>query len=583
MWVLAWLFTLTTYTFTDDHFDRISRARQIARYGELPFRDFFDPGYFLTEFASAAVQRLAGDNLLGEMLFTSAFIAAGAVVVMLLVRGVAPSAASAAVITVLVVAASPRPYDFDKFFFYPFGILLCWRYIDRRTVRRLLWLAGAVVVAGMFRYDNGMFLAIAALVTIVAVHAPEGPAMIRRLGVFAAACIVLALPYLVFLQMTAGIVDAAGQMIDYARREGARTRIAEVPTDVFSDLRIEPMQAPPPDRIQVRWMPAADTQRQQLETRYQLHDGVPRGDPADRVWLYAIRDPSRENLRALIDDPRVADTHLVDRATAQLTSQESFTRRLRRNVPLLGRWDVSWSASGAAGLLYYFFVGVPIVAAAMAFARRLEIAERARVLSAAAVALPVAVLILRDPIVARLGGAAGPVAVAGAWLWSRVHASWAARSAAAVVIVSAVVAAGVGVEPSRLQRAMEQASTSPPSTSLVLDHEEARLVDYLRRCTRADDRVFAAWFAPQLYFFSGRAFAGGMVVTFGGHWSDPARQNRIVAKLKSESVPVAIFQDDGAEFRATYPIVDDYLRATYSTAGSVGPYRVLVRNGVEGC
>ena len=70
-----------------------------------------------------------------------------------------------------------------------------------------------------------------------------------------------------------------------------------------------------------------------------------------------------------------------------MTSQESFTRRLRRNVPLLGRWDVSWSASGAAGLLYYFFVGVPIVAAAMAFARRLEIAERARVLSAAAVAL----------------------------------------------------------------------------------------------------------------------------------------------------------------------------------------------------
>ena len=119
VWVVAFVYTLTTYTFTDDHFDRISRARQIARYGELPFRDFFDPGYFLTEFLSAAVQRLAGDNLLGEMLLTSAFIATGAVVVMLLVRRVAPSAASAAVITVLVIVASPRPYDFDKFFFYP--------------------------------------------------------------------------------------------------------------------------------------------------------------------------------------------------------------------------------------------------------------------------------------------------------------------------------------------------------------------------------------------------------------------------------------------------------------------------------
>jgi hypothetical protein len=43
VWILAFLFTLATHTFTDDHFDRISRARQIARYGELPFRDFFDP------------------------------------------------------------------------------------------------------------------------------------------------------------------------------------------------------------------------------------------------------------------------------------------------------------------------------------------------------------------------------------------------------------------------------------------------------------------------------------------------------------------------------------------------------------
>lgn len=583
VWILAWLFTLTIYTFTDDHFDRISRARQIARYGELPFRDFFDPGYFLTEFVSAAVQRLAGDNLLGEMVLTSAFIATGALVVMLLVRRVAPSAASAVVITVLVIVASPRPYDFDKFFFYPLGILLCWQYIDRRTVRSVLSLAGAVVAAGMFRYDNGIFIGVAALVTIAVVHVRETATMIRRAGVFAAACIVWAIPYLVFLQMTAGIVDAAGQMVDYARREGARTRIAAVPTDVFSDFRIEPLQPPPPDRIQVRWTPDADMERQQIETRYGLHDAVTQGDPADRTWLYEIRDVSRENLRALIDDPRVADTHLVDRATAELTAQESFTRRLHRNIPLLGRWDVSWSASGAAGLLYYVFVGVPLIAAAAVFTRRMETDERARVLSAAAMALPVAAFILRDPIVARLGGAVGPVAVVGAWLWSRVHASWAARAAAAVVIVSAVVAAGVDVEPSRLRRVMGQASTSPPSTALVLDRDEAGLVGYLRRCTQPDDRVFAAWFVPQLYFFSGRGFAGGMVVTFGGHWSDPARQHRIVAKLKSESVPVAIFQDDGSEFRATYPIVDDYLRANYSTAEPVGPYRVLLRNGVEGC
>ena len=70
VWTFALCFSLATYTFSDDHFGRISPARQIARYGELPFRDFFDPGYFLTELASAAVQRVFGDNLLGEMLLT---------------------------------------------------------------------------------------------------------------------------------------------------------------------------------------------------------------------------------------------------------------------------------------------------------------------------------------------------------------------------------------------------------------------------------------------------------------------------------------------------------------------------------
>src|SRR5688500_19799911 len=128
---LVWLGTFTLQLgfleIYNDHFDRIARGRQIARYGELPFRDFFDPGYFLTEFVSAAVQRVAGDNLLGEMILTSVFIATGALVVMLLLRRVAPSAVSVAVITALVIVASPRPYDFDKFFFYPLGLLLCWR------------------------------------------------------------------------------------------------------------------------------------------------------------------------------------------------------------------------------------------------------------------------------------------------------------------------------------------------------------------------------------------------------------------------------------------------------------------------
>ena len=70
-------FCLRSLDLRNDQFGRISPGRQILTLGELPFRDFLDPGYFLTEFSSAAVQWLLGQNLLGELLLNALLIAAG--------------------------------------------------------------------------------------------------------------------------------------------------------------------------------------------------------------------------------------------------------------------------------------------------------------------------------------------------------------------------------------------------------------------------------------------------------------------------------------------------------------------------
>src|SRR5688500_10293623 len=81
LWLVAFVFTVSSFVFLNDHFDRISRARQIARYGEWPFRDFFDPGYYMTEFVSAGLQLLLGDSLLGDLLLSAVCIATGTVLV----------------------------------------------------------------------------------------------------------------------------------------------------------------------------------------------------------------------------------------------------------------------------------------------------------------------------------------------------------------------------------------------------------------------------------------------------------------------------------------------------------------------
>jgi len=85
---------------------------------------------------------------------------------------------------------------------------------------------------------------------------------------------------------------------------------------------------PPGARVNVRWQPSVDQgARARLETRFQLTDGE-RLD--EFTWRYDLVDPSPENVRAIVAEPLVADTHHIDRPHAALElSAERTARRLR--------------------------------------------------------------------------------------------------------------------------------------------------------------------------------------------------------------------------------------------------------------
>src|SRR5262245_11886205 len=160
----TFFFSLSTIILLDDHFGRISPGRQIAQFGDLPFRDYLDPGYFLTEFSSAAVQWAFGDNLLGEALLASAFIAIGTVLVFALARRASASSITALVAALLALLLFPRAYDYDKVLFLPLGVLLVWRYAEAPTNSRTWTLAAGVVAGSLYRYDTGVFIAGSAVV-----------------------------------------------------------------------------------------------------------------------------------------------------------------------------------------------------------------------------------------------------------------------------------------------------------------------------------------------------------------------------------------------------------------------------------
>jgi hypothetical protein len=120
----------------------------------------------------------------------------------------------------------------------------------------------------------------------------------------------------------------------------------------------------------------------------------------------------------------------------------------------------------------------------------------------------------------------------------------------------------------RVRRLMTVMAATPPLITTIPDAHLRGLVAYLRECTSPADRVFAPSFHPELYFFAQRGFAGGVVATFGGHWSEPRFERRMIDALSSQSVPLVIFDSGETQsFAASYPALDRYLREHYVKAG----------------
>jgi hypothetical protein len=603
--IAALFLSLATINFTNDHFGRISPARQIAFYGELPFRDFLDPGYFLTELTSAALLRVLGDNLLGEWLLTSAFFAGGTVLVWLLAYRVSQSRWIALVAAAVALVSFPRAYDYDKVLFYPLGLWCCWRYVAHRRPRDLWVLAGALTLGALFRYDTAVYVGCAALTVIAVAHADDWRIAAKRATLFAGALVCFGLPCLAALQYSGGVVNALDQMMAYGRRETARTRISQpLPVSLGALFGVESLE-PPAVPVYVRWAQSVDdVSRQALESKYGLRNGARDGAAEDRTWFYRAEDISDENLRALVQDSRVDDTHGIDRA--KLGASEPLLERLARRIPAL-RWRIlpgAWTFQNANAFLYYLLRWLPFLAAATLLVSigtiapwlrsqtpQMSRSETAQVLSLIVTCVLLNLFILRDPVYARVGGMAGPMAVLSAWMAKRVLEVRTSllRRALTLVMVSLL---GVTLWSLSAATEWERRLTSDtlsfghirglasvfgesqPRLRSIPNSRLAGMVSYLRECTSQNDRILALWFVPELYFYAQRGFVGS-VATFGGHWSEPRFQERIAAGFRSRSVPVVITEASRYNDLITeYSLLGRLLGEHYVVAGetSFGDY-----------
>jgi 4-amino-4-deoxy-L-arabinose transferase-like glycosyltransferase len=157
------------------------------------------------------MQWLFGQSVVGELLLNSLFIATGCVLVAVLARRITGSLGAAIITGSLALFALPRAYDYDKVLFYPLGIWMAWRWLDRPTPRRLFLLSLTLVIAGLYRYDNGVFLGTAILAGVVVDRWRQPRQLVTRAGAFVLMTALVSLPGLLFIETHGGVGNAIDQ------------------------------------------------------------------------------------------------------------------------------------------------------------------------------------------------------------------------------------------------------------------------------------------------------------------------------------------------------------------------------------
>jgi len=522
----TFVFRFLTVDFTNDHFTHLTRARQIVL-GDLPIRDFFDPGQLLQYYVSAAAQVVFGFNLFGEAVVTIGFMALAAALTFAVSRDLSGSRVIAACATTLAVAALPRLYNYPKAFLYVLAIWGFLRYARRPRLWALSGLALLVATAFLLRHDHGLYIWVAATVFLTIFHWRDRRQVLRATVTCGVMTCLLLLPFAVYVQQ-------AGDLTGYLRTAQRSGRMVARSLDATGPL-VTDEQA------------IADE-----SSGLGLHRRVFTGDHALAWFHYGT-----------VMLPYLAIAVLVRRR---------WTGRSR---------DPAETAVIGALAVLNLIVNQTLIRGSP-LTRLADVAAPAMVLGA---------WLAGQWLVRRAGtGAPGgrlrlkPVAAIGFFaitLWSVSTVGGAGRQIRQLHLKSGPAAAWAQLV--RVNRWLHlrpiDAWAPEPATGI------RALARYVLECTQPTDRLFVTWFAPEIAFYAERGFAGGQVHLLPGWHQSASDQQLTVSRLRRQQVPIVLADAGGdAVFRRRFSIVHDYVYQHYVVAadsdfGGSRIIRVLVERG----
>jgi len=584
----------------DDHYTLWKAASFLK--GDRPFRDFVDLGDPLYWGMTTAAQAVSGYRVVGEVVLGMALEALAFTIAFSLAWRATGSLAAAAVLTALALLVARRElYSYPKIFLYPLGLWFCWRYIDRPTLLRAVALALGVAVAFGYRHDHGAYVGAGAAAACLAAHWPEGPRRIVMAWLRVGAVVLLFLaPYLALMQAHEGIVNYFQERIRLARVIDATSRRpVRFTVDASAPehwLRIDP---PPPARVIVEWQPNLTSEAQStLESKYSLTHRQEYSRDNDRTrWQYALTDVSTGNLRAIVQEPRIFDTGLIERERLRPMEESAFIRA-QRAVPLL-RMNVApryWHEENAGVFLHYVSLALPSIALIILVGDRMRGRRGGRMPNAPEKTFATAVMmaVVCMALLRRTGYFAEHL-VATTVLAACVlgyASSLSSRAIAGTVLIAAILAGGTYVHLfdalARMHRgvggvwtdsvaAFNAYSTSPPIDAYAPRGTtgDRGLIRYVYECTRPDDRV---WILSDLFAFP--YYTERRVVRHiywqAGLLTSPEEQRKTIEQVDGQQVPIVLGlggQGPLGNLNA-YPLVRDYVEKRYTGRYSIPEERL---------
>jgi hypothetical protein len=604
--------------FANDHFVHLSVAQQIAM-GDLPVRDFVERGLPLMPLISVAGQVLLGEGLRSELWVIAIAYGIASALTYLVSLQLSGSATVAGLGALLPVAVYPVSYSYPKLLAPAFGFAAAAWYCGKRDTPCAVLMAVAVAVAFLLRHDLGVFLGASVVAMMFAYHGVSRQTLISAARVAAIAVLIVA-PYLVWVQVFEGLGTYVREGMVFSQREAQRANWWTPPPFAVDSSRPLFERFAHGPAVNVRWQPdAAEASIADAESRHRL---VRQALNSPQSWTYEMRRWSSSDIERLVKDPLAADTQGIDRSTysLQVSAPTGFTSWL---VNVYGPGEGMRLRANATAALFYLVWVVPI-AAAVVLARAWSTSTpttRALVAMSLVMQFAMNLTMLRDPIETRIRDVLVPVSLLIAWLAGRY---WQARLAGpgsratasirptimrkvAVAVVLLLMVGGTaavgdastqiertkvanGIDGINLRlRTIRRALSPPDQRTGPLSPAYRTLVTSLARCTPPGSRLLTLTFAPEIFFYTHRGFAGGHVSFSPGYYTSDREATVLLQRVSSEDVPFVILdsQTEG-EMLGDYPRIGSYVRSNYHEAWRVPltsekAFVVLARNGSAEC